>query len=445
MPSVKRSLSLGEEVQKRRRVKQSNKTTTLRDLVTVLKGQIEKWFQRGKFRVSDCKTEISELKQLFRAKMMPPELFVLNLYLKWKDLLRLIDINHPIINCMFLMPDKYKYFFMLASSSARITALEPLKIEVDRKASFFENFGNICLSLKKNGKLGMCDMLQYVRVTFKNEPAIDAGGPTREWASCILNECFKTFFRMNTETGILWPKENLDALQLQVLGTLFGFILLNRCQFPEVLPIAFFKQLRGTPLVLDDLQELSPTVHKNLCRLLKMENPEDAFVELNDGTPVTRANVTEYVKDFVQNYTKQLAYFNTAFHRFFPPEVLQRYTLAELQQNCCENTVLDMHNVERDTCYVGYDAKDPPIRMFWEIVHNLSHAKQQRLYTCLTGNSRPGRKWYKYSHLTINRTSCVFPMAHTCFSTLDLPPCQCKQELSEKIAHLLICDKYTDC
>ena len=74
--------------------------------------------------------------------------------------------------------------------------------------------------------------------------------------------------------------------------------------------------------------------------------------------------------------------------------------------------------------YEGYSEESPTIQWFWEVMSSLSEEDKAEFLFFLTGSYRVPYSGFKENPITINKmASCkdYLPVAHTCFSIIDLP------------------------
>lgn len=97
-----------------------------------------------------------------------------------------------------------------------------------------------------------------------------------------------------------------------------------------------------------------------------------------------------------------------------------------------------MADLQQHTKYSGYDASDPYIELFWEVVHEFNDEQRSRLLMFATSCSRPPLLGFKNLHPAFCigksvRDGSALPTSATCGNTLMLPVYSSKEELKERL------------
>lgn len=141
-------------------------------------------------------------------------------------------------------------------------------------------------------------MQKPLRVAFRGEEGVDAGGVTREFFQLLVMNLFDPQFAMfqAVPSGALWfadqTLESERALHMdsfhcvlaheslglagsyQLAGLLCGLGIYNRVVLDLQLPTAVYKKLLGHPVDLFDLVEIKPELARGLQHLLAYEDEE---------------------------------------------------------------------------------------------------------------------------------------------------------------------------
>jgi hypothetical protein len=304
-------------------------------------------------------------------------------------------------------------------------------------------------------------------VQFVGEQAVDEGGVTKEFFQIIVRNLFQPEFGMffvSEETNVYWfVAYSLEsAIQFQLVGTIIGLAIYNGVILDVRFPLVLYKKLIGHKLTLEDLNDIRPTVAKNLQALLAFDGDvEETFgltfsvsyeyfgeVKHHDllpngsATPVTKQNREEYVSLYVKylleaSIAPQFEAFAKGFRSVMSGPIISFFRAEELEVLVCGTEELDFKALERVTTYKnGFGSNSRVIRWFWEIVHSLSPEEKKRLLFFVTGTSRAPIKGLGSLPFVIQRAgpdSDRLPASHTCFNILDLPDYSSKEKLEEKL------------
>jgi len=112
---------------------------------------------------------------------------------------------------------------------------------------------------------------------------------------------------------------------------------------------------------------------------------------------------------------------------------LKLFEPEELMLLICGSPVLDFYELEKATSYDnGYDKDSPTIKLFWEVVHELSEAEKKKLLFFATGSDRSPIGGLGKLNFVITRhggDTDRLPTSHTCFNHLLLPDYGSKMKL----------------
>eukprot|EP00741_Cyanophora_paradoxa_P002456 tig00000076_g2380.t1 len=331
-----------------------------------------------------------------------------------------------------------------------------------------------------------------VKVTFVNaagleEAGIDQRGLFKEFLEDTLRLAFSSSY------GLFVPNAKRDLHPSVTSGVaqpnhlaLFRFLgrLLAKALYEGIvveIPLApfFLLKLLGRRPTIEDLPTLDAPLYKSLCFLktysgnvgdLSMDfTVTDDLMgrkvvhELRPGgskISVTEQNRIAYVHlmaDYRLNrqIQPQCDAFLTGFYDVVPPDTLRLFSSpAELQRLISgDNAEISVDDMRRHTLYAGgYTHDNKVIKMFWEVVEEMSGTERRALLKFATSCSRP--PLLGFGHLqppfTIHQvqtqatTSFSFfglgvqdtdrlPTAATCFNTLKLPAYKKKKTMREKL------------
>ncbi|RDL40376.1 putative ubiquitin-protein ligase E3A [Venustampulla echinocandica] len=314
-----------------------------------------------------------------------------------------------------------------------------------------------------------------LRIEFKGEEGIDAGGLRKEWFLLLVREVFNPehgMFTYDEDSQFCYfnPNSFETTDQFFLVGVVLGLAIYNSTILDVALPpFAFRKLLAAGPVAapgatshakpsmtysLDDLAEYRPVLANGLRQLLEFEGDVEstlcrdfvADVErygqliqiplCPDGEerPVTNANRREFVDLYVRYLldtavARQFEPFKRGFFSvcggnalsLFRPEEIELLVrgsdepldIESLQAvSICENWgVPNAHEVE------------PVIQWFWQSFQNANPKDQRKLLSFITGSDRIPAMGA--TNLVI-KLSCLgddsprFPVARTCFNMISL-------------------------
>ncbi|KAJ7423581.1 hypothetical protein WISP_33232 [Willisornis vidua] len=247
-------------------------------------------------------------------------------------------------------------------------------------------------------------------VAFVGEQGRDGGGPAQELfsiaARTICQPCTGTSAFCRFASGLVWFPSKASGCEdddtFFFIGTLCGMALYNIRVMPLPFPRALYKKLLGLAPTLEDLEELLPTVGRNLRGILNeecdqtLEDMDIRFTIMEEGgsmdvvklkenganIPVTKDNRKEYV-DLYVNYVlnesvqKPFQDFMRGFLRGCPARNWKIFLPVELQVVLQGHTTFDWHLLEKNVIYKQYNKSDQTIKDFWTVFHELSEEKKK--------------------------------------------------------------------
>lgn len=311
------------------------------------------------------------------------------------------------------------------------------------------------------------DLKKPLRVHFLGEEAEDAGGVRKEFFMLVLKDILDPkygMFQSYEETNTIWFREDTfeDDTMFFLIGILCGLAIYNFTIINIPFPLAMYKKLLNEPVKLQDVKELSPTLHKSLEDVLNYNEPDleevfglhfditrDVFGEVKviplkpngENIPVTLENKHEFVELYVDMILNKLVesrfqQFSGGFHKVCGGRVLHLFHAQELMSVVIGNENYDWYQLENNATYKkGYSSSDPTIRMFWEVFHELPLEDKKNFLLYLTGSDRIPIQGMKAIKIVIQPTAddSYLPVAHTCFNLLDLPRYNTKEKLKYKL------------
>jgi hypothetical protein len=311
-------------------------------------------------------------------------------------------------------------------------------------------------TLRKIADAKAKDLRKKLRIVFKGEEGVDAGGVTREFFQLISTQLF------DVSSGLWLAPDQLEDEQLtwfnpdcfwndegyNLVGILVGLAVYNNVLLDVNFPLAVYRKLLGLPLGLEDLPDRS--VQKSMQELLDYEGEdvEDIFclnfavdwmdlgrkrtVELKPGgssIPVTSENKEEYVAFYVkwlleESIHAQYDAFERGFMKIMQNSTLEFLSPEELELLVVGTRDLDFNALEANTQYEGgYDKNSEVIQNFWKFVKSSDSETQLKLLRFVTGSCKAPIGGLGKLSFKIQRAgpdSQQLPTSHTCFNTLLL-------------------------
>ncbi|GLE01980.1 hypothetical protein PINS_up010818 [Pythium insidiosum] len=281
-----------------------------------------------------------------------------------------------------------------------------------------------------------------IRVVFKGESGIDAGGLHREWLM-LLNEkliepdvgLFRCINRRD-QTYFINPNSAVDngtdhLVYFFGAGRMIGRALLDGAVLGFHLSVPLLKMILGTPITFDDLEFFDEELHRNLKWLLEHEGVEELDLDFTVGKPrglrlqdqnaggnnysntlpatgievvdlipggrnvrVTDANKLLYVDRrfkyvLFESVWEQLCVFLRGFYDVIPEQLLLGFDYEELDYLLCGTGEIDVNDWEQNT-RISFNLEDNPrvLKWFWELVREMDSESRRRLLHFSTGSSR---------------------------------------------------------
>ncbi|KAK1782910.1 hypothetical protein QBC45DRAFT_468406 [Copromyces sp. CBS 386.78] len=319
------------------------------------------------------------------------------------------------------------------------------------------------------------DIKKGLKINFKGEEGIDAGGLRKEWFLLLVREVFNPDHGMfvydeDSQYCYFNPASLEPSEQYFLVGVVFGLAIYNSTILDVALPpFAFRKLLMAAPpptlatsqprqtmtYSLDDLAEYRPRLASGLRQLLEYDGDVESTFCLDfvvdverygttervalcpngERRPVTNANRREYVDLYVRYLldtavTRQFEPFKRGFYTVCGGNALSLFRPEEIELLVRgSDEALDISALKSAATYDNWGTKnpvetgEPMVRWFWELFEEASPADQRKLLLFITGSDRIPAGGA--AALSI-RISCLgddcgrYPTARTCFNSLAL-------------------------
>jgi ubiquitin-protein ligase E3 C len=250
------------------------------------------------------------------------------------------------------------------------------------------------------------------------EAGIDGGGLTKEFLTSVCSQAFDpdSDLFMATPENLLYPSTkpdwNLNLVMYEFVGKIVG-----KCLYENVLidvEFAPFFLLRwfGRHAYWDDLPSLDRETYEGLVMLKHYqgdfeqmalnftiaaeENLEHELIPNGKNIPVTYQNRLQYIQ-LVANYRLNVAMQNQT-HAFLKGlselidvKWLVMFNQKELQTlvGGAEGKPIDVDELKSHTVLGGYMDHDKTVRMFWEVMREMTEADKRKVLKFVTSVERP--------------------------------------------------------
>lgn len=325
-------------------------------------------------------------------------------------------------------------------------------------------------TLQKIGSATPNELRKSLKIVFKGEDGVDAGGVRKEFFQLLCMQLF------DVNTG-MWSTQSRDVTWFNsdcswnddgyyLVGILVGLALYNDVILDVHFPTALYRKLLGQSLGLEDMFDLE--VKKGLQQLLDYEGDdlEDVFcltfdvawhslghekrVELKEGgsnIPVTQANKEEYVLLYVKwilvdSIKSQYDLFEKGVLQVLEGSSLDLLEPKELELLVVGVPDLDFEALRNNTEYEGgYSKESPTIRNLWKFIETADREILLHFLRFCTGSGKAPIGGLGNLPFKVQRAgpdSNQLPTSHTCFNTLLLPDYGENYEKLKKLLGLAI-------
>ena len=339
------------------------------------------------------------------------------------------------------------------------------KLEIDRHRMLEETLAIIKKAKPK-------ELRKHLRVKFKGEEGVDAGGVTKEFFQLLSEELFDVSSGMWTDKfgeNITWFNSNCvwDDEGYELTGVLVGLAMYNSVLLDVNFPMAVYRKLLGYPLGLEDMVDLE--LKRGFQQLLDYdgEDVEDVFClnfevtwvddlgeerrrDLKAGgseIPVTSENKEEYVRLYVtwllvDSIYAQWQLFENGVIRVLEGSSITLCRPEELELLVVGSPELDFNALEANATYEGgYDKESETVKHFWSFVKGLDHQSQLNFLKFATGSSKApigGLGQLPFKVQRAGPDSPQLPTSHTCFNTLILPDYGSFDKVAERLGRAIV-------
>ncbi|GAA5877383.1 hypothetical protein JCM16303_003311 [Sporobolomyces ruberrimus] len=323
------------------------------------------------------------------------------------------------------------------------------------------------------------DLKKRLMITFKGEEGVDFGGVSREFFFLLSHAVFDPSYclfeptekgnytlQINPNSGV--NPEHLDYFQF--VGRAIGLAIFHRRFLDAHFATSIYKACLDKRVGLEDMalvdrqlwQSLSWMAENDITDILDLDftSQYESFgtletLELTPGgaeIPVTEDNKLRYIDLLCEHRLKgrveaQLEALKKGLQEIVPLKELRVFDEKELELLIGGVETIDVADWEKNTEYRGYDAQDPVVGWFWQVVGAWPAEKRARLLQFATGTSRTPVNGFRDLQgsdgprkFTIEKalvSKGALPKSHTCFNRIDLPPYDSLEILQDKLAFAL--------
>jgi hypothetical protein len=322
-------------------------------------------------------------------------------------------------------------------------------------------------------------------VKYKGLRSTDAGGPYRDCIEHMATDL------MSKACGLFLPSPNFEAQmgdnrdcwvpntgatsvsqldQYEFLGKMMGLSLRTRNLLNLQLPSLVWKPLVGAPVSLADVVAVD-VLSGNALRELQSELSKEEFEKAMSGgnndpcqhfvatgsdgkdyplvpngaqKALTFENRQEYssllLRFRLDEFKRQTQAIRRGLGKVVPLAALAMFSWSDLEVMVCGRgfSTEDVDLLQKETQYKSGSANDRHIKWFWEVLREFTDEQRAMYLTFVWGRSRlpTTSADFPEKHKIDARAGGdgAFPLAHTCFFTIDLPAYSSKAILKQKLA-----------
>jgi E3 ubiquitin-protein ligase HUWE1 len=314
-------------------------------------------------------------------------------------------------------------------------------------------------------------ILGQFRVSFQDEPGIDAGGVRRDWFTSVVRELMNPNYGLFTQSAnqrSMTPNPNSHLVRNHFDYFKFGGRIIARAVVEGLcldahLTKGVWKYMLKKELSLSDLEDIDEGLYKSLQWIIDNDVTEVGLkfaadfeylgkhgtkdlVPGGEAIDVTNENKDEYVKLMTNHRLRteiedQLRAFRDGFDSVIEMRELEIFKPNELDLLVCGVPEIDVGDFERNCQFIRpYTAAHPVILRFFNVLKQFNSEELAKLLLFMTGSSQVpvgGFRAFKESGRAMIIASGGgrdrFPAAHTCMNQLDLPCYETEEEMKSKL------------
>ncbi|PQE25581.1 hypothetical protein CJF30_00000291 [Rutstroemia sp. NJR-2017a BBW] len=327
-----------------------------------------------------------------------------------------------------------------------------------------------------------------LRIEFKGEEGIDAGGLRKEWFLLLVRDVFNPdhgMFTYDEDSHFCYfnPNSFETTDQYFLVGVVLGLAIYNSTILDVALPpFAFRKLLAAAPAAapgatshakptmtysLEDLAEYRPSLAQGLRQLLEFDGDVestfcrdfvadvDRYGQLvqvplcpdGDQKAVTNSNRREFVDLYVRYLldhavARQFEPFKRGFFTVCGGNALSLFRPEEIELLIRgSDEPLDIASLRAVSVYENWEMpnaadREPVIQWFWDTFQKADPKDQRKLLSFITGSScipAMGATSLVIKLSCLGDDSPRFPVARTCFNMLSLWRYATREKLEDRL------------
>jgi len=348
----------------------------------------------------------------------------------------------------------------------------------------FSIFGQIYRNMIQSSNRDLRNSERIFKVNYRGEGSVDAGGPYNEVMSNICDELQSSFLRLlvptqnnqhnmgeHRESWIVNPAATSpgDMDLFLFLGKLMGVAIRTQNNLNLSLPPLFWKHLvmdsvsvrdlRATDVCTVQILEILQNLEANGVTPSSFSSVYDEHFTYKDSSgrevelfpggnlePVTFENAPEYAQMVIKHRLSEIpeAYkqLRKGMSAVIPIDYLNLFSWRQVETLVCGAPDIDVEILKSNTDYEGYSENEEPIKLFWEVLTEMTPRERSLFLKFVWGRSRlpSGRDWRHMKITKYNPPGLVnnyMPISHTCFFTIDLPPYTTKDAMRQKLLYAI--------
>jgi len=222
-----------------------------------------------------------------------------------------------------------------------------------------------------------------------------------------------------------------------------------------------YKLILDESVGVNDLEEVDPVLFKSLSWMSENSvegvlfetfsvevktgdgrTEQVALCENGENTDVTDENKVDYITKISEwrvkfSIMEFLEAFKSGLNTLVPDELLQQFTVSELELLFNGKTNIDVDEIRAYTIFQGaYDSSSKEVLWFWQIIREFSGEEKKQLLRFITGSDRvPLDGFDPPFNVTegSDMTPDMLPRAHTCFNQVVLPKYKSLDNMKKKM------------
>ena len=316
----------------------------------------------------------------------------------------------------------------------------------------------------------------------------DAGGPYRESFDIYCAELQSAALSLlimspngthntglNRDSWVLNPgaTSQTELEMFTFFGKLLGIAIRSKGYLNLNLAPMMWKLIAGDSPTLSDLEGIDFGVVKNVLEsfryidqgehaldaetfsmtffetftTISTDNRKVNLIHGGDDVDVTFENRNEWctlVEHYrIHEFDVQIAAVRRGLATIVPLDTFNLYPWERVERMVCGKAEVDIDLLKSCTSYDGCRAGDKHIELFWEVLRGFNTEERQALIKFTWGRSRlPLTKEDFHEKFTLTNfhkepADMYYPVAHTCFFSLELPRYSSKKIMKEKLLYAI--------